>query len=202
MTGGTRPPVIGIVGGIGSGKSIVAELLSEAGCLVSDADALARQAINEPGIRDVLVSWWGAEVLDAQGRVDRAVVADRVFADRAELDRLEKLLHPRVEVMRQAAFDEASDSVPALVIDAPLLLEAGLASACDMIVFVEAPLELRLQRVADSRNWDEAEVSRREARQMPLDEKRSMAHHVVSNHGRVEDLREQIDSLLGKLGRR
>jgi dephospho-CoA kinase len=202
MTGGNRPPVIGIVGGIGSGKSIVAELLSEAGCLVSDADALSRQAIDEPGIRDVLVSWWGTEVLDAQGRVDRAVVADRVFADRAELDRLEGLLHPRVEAMRQAAFDAAPDSVPALVIDAPLLLEAGLASGCDMIIFVDAPSEVRLQRVADSRDWDEAEVSRREVRQMSLDEKRSMAHHVVTNHGRVEDLREQIDSLLGRLGRR
>jgi len=200
MTGGTRPPVIGIVGGIGSGKSAVAELLSEAGCLVSDADALSRQAIDSPDIRDLLVSWWGPDVLDAGGRVDRTAVADRVFSDRAELDRLEGLLHPRVEAMRQAAFDAALDSVPALVIDAPLLLEAGLAAECDLIVFVDTPRDVRLQRVAASRGWDEAEVSRREARQMPLDEKRSMAHHVLTNHGRVEDLREQIDALLGTLG--
>lgn len=202
MTGGTRPPVIGIVGGIGSGKSAVAEVLSEAGCLVSDADALARQAIDSPDIRDLLVSWWGPDVLDAGGRVDRTAVADRVFSDRAELDRLEGLLHPRVEAMRQAAFDAALDAVPALVIDAPLLLEAGLAAECDLIVFVDTPRDVRLQRVAASRGWDEAEVSRREARQMPLDEKRSMAHHVLTNHGRVEDLREQIDALLGTLGRR
>ena len=202
MTGGTRPPVIGIVGGIGSGKSAVAEVLSEAGCLVSNADELARQAIDEPDIRDLLVSWWGPDVLAAGGQVDRTAVADRVFSDRAELDRLEGLLHPRVEAMRQAVFDAAPDTVPALVIDAPLLLEAGLAAECDLIVFVDTPREVRLQRVEASRGWDEAEVSRREARQMPLDEKRSMAHHVVTNHGRVEDLREQIDALLGTLGRR
>lgn len=201
MTGGVRPPIIGIVGGIGSGKSAVSKLLADAGCLVSDADALANRSLDEPEVRDVLVSWWGDSLLDDDGHVRRSVIADRVFSDPEQLRRLEQLIHPRVDAMRRAAFDSAPETVPALVIDAPLLLEAGLASECDCIVFVDAPLDVRLERVADSRGWDAAELTRREDRQLPLDEKRSMAHHVVQNHGRLEDLREQVDSLLEALGR-
>jgi len=201
VTGGVRPPIIGIVGGIGSGKSAVSKLLADAGCLVSDADALANRSLDEPEVRDVLVSWWGDSLLDDDGHVRRSVIADRVFSDPEQLRRLEQLIHPRVDAMRRAAFDSAPETVPALVIDAPLLLEAGLASECDCIVFVDAPLDVRLERVADSRGWDAAELTRREDRQLPLDEKRSMAHHVVLNHRRLEDLREQVDSLLEALGR-
>ena len=194
-------PVIGIVGGIGSGKSRVASLLEEAGSVVSDADALARGALQDATVRDTVVSWWGDDVLEADGTVSRAAVADRVFADAAELERLEQLLHPLVEAARKAEFDAAPDSATALVIDAPLLLEVGLDRECDVIVFVDCPRELRLERVASSRGWDTEELARREARQMPLDEKRSRAHHVLVNHGRVEDLREQVEAFLATLGR-
>lgn len=201
MTAGSIP-VIGIVGGIGSGKSRVASLLEEAGCVVSDADALARAALQDSSVRDTVVSWWGDGILEEDGSVSRAAVADRVFADASELERLEQLLHPLVEAARTAQFDAAPETTTALVIDAPLLLEVGLDSACDAIVFVDCPREVRLQRVASSRGWDAGELERREALQMPLDEKRSRAHHVVLNHGRVEDLREQVEALLATLGRR
>ncbi len=201
MTAGAIP-VIGVVGGIGSGKSRVASLLEEAGCVVSDADALARAALQDSMVRDTIVSWWGDGILEEDGSVSRAAVADRVFADASELERLEQLLHPLVEAARKAEFDAAPETTTALVIDAPLLLEVGLDRECDAIVFVECPLELRLERVASSRGWDAAELERRETLQMPLDEKRSRAHHVVLNHGRVEDLREQVEALLATLGRR
>ncbi|HBZ97711.1 MAG TPA: dephospho-CoA kinase [Phycisphaerales bacterium] len=195
------PPVIGIVGGIGSGKSRVASLLEASGCIVSDADALARAALRDETVRDTIVSWWGEGMLEDDGSVSRARVADRVFADPAELDRLEALLHPLVESGRRAEFDAAGDDTTALVIDAPLLLEVGLDRECDVILYVDTPRAVRLERVASSRGWDEAELARREGRQMSLDEKRSRAHHVVVNHGRVEDLREQVEAFLATLGR-
>ncbi len=194
-------PVIGIVGGIGSGKSRVASLLEESGCIVSDADALARAALRDESVRDTIVSWWGEEMLDDDGSVSRSRVADRVFADAAELERLEALLHPLVESGRRAEFDAATEDTTALVIDAPLLLEVGLDRACDVVLFVDTPRALRLERVASSRGWDEAELDRREGRQLSLDEKRSRAHHVLVNHGRVEELREQVEAFLATLGR-
>lgn len=198
---GQAPPVIGITGGIGSGKSRVAGILRELGCCVSDADTLAKAALDETSIRETLVSWWGEEILDEDGRVDRSAVADRVFEDQDELDRLESLVHPQVEALRKAAFEGAGDDVVAFVIDAPLLLEKGLESHCDAVIFVDTPREIRLARLAESRGWNEAEMQRREDMQMPLDEKRNRADHVVQNHGRVEDLREQVESVLRALGR-
>ena len=192
--------MIGIVGGIGSGKSRVASLLEESGCIVSDADAAPVRPSSDESVRDTIVSWWGEEMLDDDGSVSRSRVADRVFADAAELERLEALLHPLVESGRRAEFDAATEDTTALVIDA-LLLEVGLDRACDVVLFVDTPRAVRLERVASSRGWDEAELDRREGRQLSLDEKRSRAHHVLVNHGRVEDLREQVEAFLATLGR-
>ncbi len=126
-----RPPVIGLAGAIGAGKSTVAGILGEAGCLVSDADRLAREVLAESDVVAELVSWWGSGVLDADGRPDRKAIAEIVFADPEARQRLEDLVHPRVHAARAAAFASAPPDTPALVIDAPLLFEAGLAAECD-----------------------------------------------------------------------
>ncbi|MBM43602.1 MAG: dephospho-CoA kinase [Phycisphaerae bacterium] len=193
------PIIIGLAGGIGAGKSRVAAILREKGCVVSDADALAKAMLDETSVREAIAGWWGDAVFDEDGHVDRAAVAERVFEHPEELKKLESLLHPLVERARKAEFEAAPEGTRALVIDAPLLFEAGLAEQCDAILFVDAPRSIRLERVVEARGWSPEELDRREDRQMPLDEKRARAHHVLQNHGGIDDLDEQVDRILEAL---
>lgn len=193
----TQPPVIGIAGGIGSGKSTVARAFEQLGCLVLDSDEEARRAMERPEVRDELVSWWGPGVLDADGGIDRRRVAQIVFADASERRRLEGLIHPLVKKTRREAIEMATGR-PGVVIDAPLLFEAGLEGECDEIVFVEASRGVRLARVRRTRGWDEAEFDRREAAQMPLEEKRGRCGFVIVNEDdapRVEAAREVLEAV-------
>ena len=178
-------PVIGLVGGIGAGKSTVARAFALLGCVVSDSDRDAKAALDEPDTRDRIVAALGQGLLDGDGRIDRARLATRIFGDAEARRTLESIVHPRVHARRAAAFAAAPASDPALVIDAPLLLEAGLDAACDAVVFVDCPREERLRRVREHRGWDEAELARREAAQLPLDAKRARADHVVVNDARA-----------------
>lgn len=183
MPSAPRPPVIGLTGGIGAGKSTVAGVLESLGCVVSRSDDDARAALRDPAIRAELVAWWGDDILDPHGAVDRARVAAIVFSDPDERRRLEGLTHPWIERRRRELFDAAPDDCPALVIDAPLLLEVGLDRACDAVIFVDASRATRLERVRATRGWDEAELDRRALSQLPLDVKRKRADHVIQNDG-------------------
>ncbi len=193
------PPIIGLTGGIGSGKSTVAKILAEQGCLVVDSDELAKQALELPEIRDTLVSWWGSAILDADGRIDRSKVASIVFCSLDERKRLESLVHPWIEKQRLSLFESAPPKTLALVIDAPLLVEAGLISQCDAVIYIDTDREIRLARLENSRNWDEKELSRREDSQLPLDAKRSIAHHIVENKGDLQLLTENVRQILSEI---
>ncbi len=191
------PAVIGLAGGVGAGKSQVAAILGELGCIVSDSDAQSRAALERPEVRDRLVGWWGAGVLGSDGLVDRRRIASIVFSDPEARRRLEGLVHPLIHQARAEEFTRANSAgVRAVVIDAPLLFEAGLDRECDAVIFVDSPPEVRLARVAAARGWDEAELRRREAAQLPLEEKRARCEHLVKNLGSTADLREQVKSVL------
>ncbi len=183
----TRPdpsiPVIGLTGGIGAGKSLVARQFAALGCAVLDADRLAREALQAPGVRETLTAWWGRDVLEESGGIDRRKVAAAVFENPAELARLEELLHPGIHARRRELRRdyEADPSVRAIVEDSPLLWEKGIAGECDVIVHVHAPRPMRLSRVARDRGWGEAELNRREKNQWPLDNKLERADYVVTN---------------------
>lgn len=189
-------PVIGLVGGIGSGKSLVASQLRQMGCLVCDSDAMARDILRERSVRERIVSWWGSAVLDSDGEVDRGRVASIVFSRPEERRRLEALIHPLVEARREALFHHPPPGTRALVIDAPLLLEAGLEERCDALIFVDAPREQRLARVAATRGWSAEEVERREAAQWPLDRKREAADTIVRNDDDPASLRQEVSRAL------
>lgn len=194
-----RPRIIGIAGGVGSGKSTVAREFEKLGCLVSDSDAEAREALTRPEVIEELVGWWGSGVLDADGRVDRSAVARIVFADNGERKRLEGLVHPLLALTRARLIDDARRTgIRAVVIDAPLLFEAGLNEDCDAVVFVECPLEERFARVSTSRGWDGPEQNRREKAQWGLDRKRSGSDYVVVNDGRA-DLEPQVRGVLDSI---
>jgi dephospho-CoA kinase len=192
-------PIIGIVGGIGSGKSFVAALFGELGCMVIDSDRLIAQAYERDDVRQTLAHWWGPHVLAPSGGVDRKAIAARVFADPAERLRLEALLHPLASHLRDEQMATADPGTVAFVWDAPLLIEAGLAPQCDAIVFVEVPGDVRARRVMESRGWTMQEWQRREKSQTPLDNKREIAKYMVRNTAGPDEVRSQVRHVLSRI---
>ncbi len=194
------PVVIGVAGGIGSGKSAVAECFARLGCAVIDSDKEARALLLRDDVKAELVSWWGSDILDAHGEVDRSAVAKIVFADPRERRRLEGLTHPLLRTNRERVKAAAvSAGAPAVILDAPLLFEAGLGEECDAVVFVDAPREIRLNRVREHRGWDEEELARREKSQLPLEEKRSRSDYVVRNDRDEASLHERVSRILDEI---
>lgn len=191
-------PVIGILGGIGSGKSTVAGLFAALGCGVVDSDRLAREALSEPEVVRAIRERFGDAVVDVGGAIDRRALAERTFGRPDELAALEGIVHPRVHAGRarlRAAY-RADPAVVAIVEDTPLLLEKGLDADCDVLVFVEAPDAERLRRVRGSRGWTPGELSRRQSMQLPLDIKRRRADHVIQNDDNPEACLGQVRRIL------
>jgi dephospho-CoA kinase len=191
-------PIIGLAGGIGSGKSFVAKLFEELGCVVINSDDLAHEAHGDPVVRQAFRSWWGQGVFKADGSVDRRAVAKIVFADPAERARLEALLHPLIDRLRIEKMRSAGNSALAFVWDSPLLFETGLDARCDATVFVDAPEAVRVNRVTP-RGWDAGELARREKNQWPLDKKRAIADYVVDNTADAGQTRGQVSRLLSRI---
>ena len=200
-------PIIGIVGGIGAGKSSVAHELEKAGCLVIDSDRLAHQALDEPTISSELVKWYGQKIIGTAGKIDRRKLGALVFRNFEDIKRLNSLLHPRVEQLRQEIMESVRNNpaMPAVVLDSPLLLESGLYRQCNAIIFLDAPLESRRKRVMESRGWDAAELARRENFQAALDKKREIADHIICNGGEPallgNQVREVLTTVLARFGR-
>jgi dephospho-CoA kinase len=194
-------PIIAVAGGIGSGKTFVANLFGELGCLVISADEQVRRIYADDTVKQTLREWWGPKVFNSLGELDRSAVAAIVFTDPAQKRRLESLVHPRVAAMRDAAMTAAADDaqVLAYVWDIPLLFEAGLNEKVDAIVFVDTPREQRLARLGETRGWDESELSRREILQTALDNKREMSNYIVKNTADVGFARNQVREILSEI---
>jgi dephospho-CoA kinase len=194
-------PVIGVAGGIGSGKSFVAHLFGEEGCLVISADEQVRLAYKDFRVKQALKQWWGNLILSPNGEIDRSVVARKVFSHPDELRRLEQLLHPIVNQARETAMKCRADDpqVPAFVWDTPLLFENGLEKQCDAVVFVDSPLEMRRERLKESRGWEAAELESRENLQLPLDKKKEISDYVISNAAGADQVRAQVREVLSRI---
>ncbi len=192
------PLVVGLVGGIGSGKSEVAQLLTEHGGTIISGDALGHQALHVPEIRAAIVARWGTQLLDEQGAIVRSRLAQIVFRDPQERTALEGLVHPWIKSAIRHELENARQN-PAnrvIVLDAAVMLEAGWTDGCDYLVFVDTPRELRLQRIAVQRGWTAKEVENREQAQLPLAEKARRADVCIQNSGSREELRRQVAALL------
>lgn len=199
---GDRKLVIGLIGGMGSGKSRVAEEMGRhGGCIVS-GDHLGHEALRQPEIREQVVRWWGEDVLDAAGAIDRRKLGARVFADPAELRRLEALSFPWIERRFREEVAKAADDpvVRFVVLDAAVMMEAGWDGVCDRIVYVHAPRAVRLRRLAEGRGWGAQEVEARERAQWPLTDKVSRADGVVDNAGSPEEMARRVAELLREWG--
>jgi dephospho-CoA kinase len=186
---------IGLTGGIGAGKSEVARLLTTYGAVLIDADRIAREVV-EPGTAGLaeVVARFGPEVLTADGALDRAAMASRVFGDEEARRRLEAVVHPLVAQRTQ----ELLASVPAdavVVHDVPLLVEKGYAASYDMVVVVEAPEDLRVARLVEHRGFSPDDARARIAAQASSAERIAAADVVIDNSGTLGDLEAQVAEL-------
>jgi len=199
--------VIGLFGGIASGKSEVARRLAGADGVVIEADRIARDVLQSPGVRFDLLTTFGGRVFDLDGTPDREVIARTVFQNPAARAKLESFTHPAIRAKIRAELQAARKAgTPVVVLDVPLLLENeskhGLLAECDETVFVDAKDELREARASASRGWRPGEVARREAAQMPLAAKRARAGRVVENSGSLPELESSVEKLARDLGLR
>ncbi len=202
-----RPVVIGLVGGVASGKSYVCTLLGNLGAERIDADRLGHEVLQLKEVRGRLAQIWGPSILTDDGEVDRTKVGKLVFGTSfnavAQRKQLEAIVHPRIRslALERIAAVRAMPKVPlAIVIDAPLLIEAGWEPMCDLILFVDSPSEERVQR-ATARGWTETHFADREASQISLDEKRSRATHFLDN-SRQANITQQVNHFWDELERR
>ena len=197
----SRKQLIGLMGGIGSGKSTVAHCFAQLGCAVIDADALAKEVLQTPAIREKLVARWGPVILDDSGAVNRAAVGQIVFSDPTELQFLETLIHPPVLAERARLREQyqQKEGIVAIVDDTPLLVEKGLHRDCDVLVFVETPEEIRLQRVHKNRGWTAQELIKRQSTQVALDKKAALADYVLDNRADQARCLEQVRRVLSQI---
>jgi dephospho-CoA kinase len=192
--------LVGLTGGIGSGKSTVAHLLERRGAVVFDADALAREAV-EPGTpgHDAVVERFGANVLAPGGELDREALASIVFADPAARRDLEAIVHPEVRRLFAEGCVAYRDTDRVVVFSAPLLVETGMHTAFEILVLVSVPVEVQIERLLRDRAMSEEQVRARIEAQAPLEEKAAVADIIVDNEGNLEDLEAQVDRLWGEL---
>ncbi len=192
---------IGVIGGIASGKSAVAALLAQRGAVVLDADRFAHAALGSAEVLAQLVERFGSAVRNADGTPNRRAIAERVFAgEEAAANRqfLESLIHPRVREQIEAELELLQASgAEIVVLDVPLLIEAGWRDLCDWVIFVDAPDDVRWARAAE-RGWSAAEFAQREAAQLPISEKQAAADATVENSGDLEQLERQVAAILAK----
>ncbi len=193
-----KPLVLGLLGGIASGKSTVAAALQAEGFVIIDADRIAREQLEAPDVRDGLLAHFGKNIFNSKGEIDRKKLATLVFNKKTEREFLENLLHPKIRRQILETMDRLAKENKAAVLDAPLLLEGGLYRLCDLRVFIHVPEKLRKKR-ALARGMDTKDWAAREASQASLEKKRGVSHFEIENSGPKEKILEEVQTLLGRL---
>jgi dephospho-CoA kinase len=196
---------VGLTGGIGCGKTTVAGMMRELGCIVVEADPLAHRLI-EPGqpAYEEVINEFGRQVRAADGRIDRAKLAAIVFADRAKLDLLNRIVHPRVieALDRQLAELERAQPQAVVVVEAALLVESGYHKPLDRLVVVWCQPEQQIERLVNPRSgrgMTREQAERRLASQIPLEEKRRLADYEINCSGSLEETRRQVEHVVAEL---
>lgn len=190
----SKPMVLGITGGISSGKSTIARMLASLGAEVIDADVMCHKLFLVKDIKAKIIERFGNVVLDIYGMIDRSRLAEIVFQDKTSLDDLCSILHPTVieQIRLRIGEIENRGRRKAIVIDAALLEESDLSLLCDFIIFVNTGRDHRVRRSKISRHWQDSELERRERFQMSLEDKKKKADYVVDNNFTEENTYRQI----------
>ena len=193
-------PIIGILGGIASGKSTVASIFAELGCKVIDADKIAHESLEQKNIKKKIVDQFGKNVLDSAGTVDHKKLARIVFSDAERLSTLTGIIHPLVIEQTEELIGQYNrqNQIKAIVLDMPLLVEIGWAKRCDRLIFVDSSEKKRLDR-AKKLGYDKKQIEIRENYQISLDNKVALADNVVENNSDFSALVRQIADILSDI---
>jgi dephospho-CoA kinase len=195
--------LVGLTGNIGSGKSTVAQLLSERGATIIDSDVLARRAVEQgTAAFDKIVARWGADILAPDGHLDRSALRRVVFSDQEQLEELNQIVHPEVERLRSRLVEQARHRKDRIVVcDIPLLFERHMTDRFDRIILVDAHRAVRLERLVKDRGLDETEAMEMIAAQMPAELKRARADFVIDNDGTLTQLERRVQDVWSALVR-
>ena len=185
---------VGLTGGMGSGKSTVARRFAELGAAIIDADQIARDVVEpgEPALAE-LAEAFGEGILLDDGSLNRGELAKRAFVSAEKTELLNSITHPRIEQRTEEQFNAAGDAI--IVFDSPLLIEMGQSDAQDLVVVVHTPVEVRLDRLVESRGVDREDAKQRIAKQISDDKRLQFADVVLENSGIEEDLVRQVDRI-------
>ena len=188
--------VLGLTGGIGSGKSVVASIFKELGAEVIDADQLARDVVEpgQPALAEI-ASAFGPDILGKDGRLDRGKLAGIIFADAAARSRLNAITHPRIRERMADEVARRANRPGLLLLDIPLLYENARTGAVEKVIVVWVDRETQLRRLIERSALSLDEATQRIAAQMPLDEKRARADIVIDNRGSQEETRRQVETI-------
>ena len=189
-------PVIGVTGGIGSGKSTVSRQLHESGCYLIDADTVGHKLLGTEEIFRRIKERWGDGILSPTGEIDRTLLGNIVFTDREQLRELEHILHPVMRDEMQAQIDDAIvRKEMAVVIDAAVLFEAKWDELCSHTIFVDCPAEKRFVRVSRRSSWSREFFNLREMAQFPLDKKKERCCYTIRNDLDMSRLSKSVKQL-------
>ncbi|MFK7779273.1 MAG: dephospho-CoA kinase [Gimesia sp.] len=199
-------PAIALIGGIGSGKSAVAnKVKSFRPVKVIDADQIGHEVLEFPAVQQKIREHFGNAVFNAQDKIERSQLAKIVFGEEKKhqdsLRKLEVLVHPEIHhrLEQEILSAKATEEFDAILIDAAVILEAGWEDLCDQIVFIQCPLEQRLKRVIQNRGWSSAELEKREKKQLPLSKKQALANHTIHNDQKLEAAAKEFSSFIETL---
>jgi dephospho-CoA kinase len=192
-----KKPILGIIGGIGAGKSVVAAEFGKLGCAVIDADSLAHEVLQETATVQAVAARWGRELVNKKGQIDRSQLARHVFADTHALADLNALIHPSVLQKTEKLLEQyqADTHVSAIVLDMPLLMEVGWDDRCDRVVFVKCDAPRRVERMEQKWGNRAAEIVKREKVQISLDRKETRADNVIINNSDFATLVKQVTEI-------
>ena len=198
-------PIIGIMGGIGSGKSSVAAEFVKLGCKVIDADKIAHELLGRKTIKEKIVVSFGRDVLDSKGNIDRKRLGEIVFSDVDKLSLLNGIIHPLVMKRVEELIEQynCQNQAKAIVLDMSLLVEIGWAGRCDRLIFVDCEQKIRAER-AKKKDFGKNQIKIREKFQISLDNKASLADNTVENNSGFSTLVRQVadifSDIMGKRG--
>lgn len=196
-----RKPIIGILGGIASGKSTVAAEFAKLGCAVVNADAIVHELLGEDCVRDRVCELFGREVLQPSGQIDRKKLARIVFTDGERLAALNQVVHPLVLARIEELIDRHNSDadVKAIVLDVPLLVEVGWANRCDRLIFVKCDRKRRDERLRQAGRMDGQDVDIRENFQISVDKKAELADNSIDNNSDFLTLVRQIQDIFSDI---
>jgi dephospho-CoA kinase len=188
--------VLGLTGGIGSGKSMVAQMFTELGAVVIDADQLAREVVEpgQPALKEI-ASTFGPDVLLPDGRLDRPKLAEIIFSEPDKRAKLDAITHPRIRQRMEAQIEAQRSGPGVLIVDIPLLYENERTNMVEKVIVVWVDAQTQLQRIRQRDGLSAEAARQRITAQMPLDAKRARADHVIDNRGRRDETQRQVEAI-------